>query len=102
MARIAVAPGLLEAVDGPRDMSQDAIENVDNLPECARRIRDWRCRLGLTQEGLAEALDVTFSTVSRWENGHVKPSKLAWRALRDLAQARGCPLDEPGGREPSR
>src|SRR5688572_14045612 len=104
MGQIAVAPGLLEAVDGPRDMSTEnnTIENGESLPECARRIRDWRCRLGLTQEGLAEALDVTFSTVSRWENGHVKPSKLAWRALRELAQARGCPLDEPGGREPGR
>jgi len=45
------------------------------------------------QEGLARALSVTFSTVSRWENGHVLPSKLAWRALQQLANARGCPLD---------
>jgi len=70
--------------------------------DAGRIIRAWRQRTGLTQEGLAQALSVTFSTVSRWENGHVKPSKLAWRALRELAQARGCPLDEPGGREPSR
>ena len=59
----------------------------------ARIIRAWRLRLGLTQEGLARELSVTFSTVSRWENGHVLPSKLAWRALRELAEARGCPLD---------
>ena len=62
-------------------------------PHAARIIRTWRLRLGLTQEGLARALSVTFSTVSRWENGHVLPSKLAWRALRDLAETRGCPLD---------
>jgi DNA-binding transcriptional regulator YiaG len=49
--------------------------------------------MGMTQEGLAQALSVTFSTVSRWENGHVIPSKLAWRALQQLAEARGCPLD---------
>ena len=67
----------------------------------ARVIRAWRLRLGLTQEGLARALSVTFSTVSRWENGHVLPSKLAWRALRDFADARGCPLelDVPDGSE---
>jgi DNA-binding transcriptional regulator YiaG len=50
--------------------------------------------MGMTQEGLAQALSVTFSTVSRWENGHVIPSKLAWRALQQLADARGCPLEE--------
>ena len=68
-------------------------------PHAARLIRAWRLRLGLTQEGLARALSVTFSTVSRWENGHVLPSKLAWRALRELAEARGCPLepDAPNG-----
>src|SRR5438552_3972103 len=49
--------------------------------DAGRIIRAWRRRIGLTQEGLAQALRVTFSTVSRWENGHVKPSKLAWKAL---------------------
>ncbi len=62
-------------------------------PRAARLIRAWRRRVGLTQEGLAQALNVTFSTVSRWENGHVLPSKLAWRALQQLATERGCPLD---------
>jgi len=62
-------------------------------PHAAQVIRDWRRRLGFTQEGLARALSVTFSTVSRWENGHVLPSKLAWRALQQLANARGCPLE---------
>jgi len=59
-------------------------------------IRAWRQRAGLTQEGLAQALSVTFSTVSRWENGHVLPSKLAWRALQQLADERGCPLAAQG------
>ena len=59
-----------------------------------RVIRAWRRRTGLTQEGLAQALSVTFSTVSRWENGHVLPSKLAWRALQQLAAERGCPLED--------
>jgi DNA-binding transcriptional regulator YiaG len=62
----------------------------------AHVIRAWRRRVGLTQEGLAQALNVTFSTVSRWENGHVQPSKLAWRALQQLAAERGCPLDSEG------
>ena len=63
--------------------------------EAGRAIRLWRRRIGLTQEGLAGALSVTFSTISRWENGHVQPSKLAWRAMAQLAAERNCPLDEP-------
>jgi DNA-binding transcriptional regulator YiaG len=75
-------------------MHVDATSSAGTPPaHAARIIRSWRLRLGLTQEGLARALSVTFSTVSRWENGHVLPSKLAWRALRELAVARGCPLE---------
>ena len=62
------------------------------VPDAGRIIRAWRGRMGLTQEELARALHVTFATVSRWENGHVRPSKLAWKALEQLAAARGMPL----------
>lgn len=44
-----------------------------------------RERMSLTQEEMARALDVTVSTVNRWENGHSKPSKLASRVLDALA-----------------
>src|SRR5205823_1860211 len=37
--------------------------------QAAQVIRRWRRRVGLTQEGLAQALSVTFSTVSRWRTG---------------------------------
>ena len=68
--------------------------------QAGRIIRTWRRKIGLTQEGLAQALSVTFSTVSRWENGHVKPSKLAWKAIEQLAAERGAPLgDGDGGDE---
>ena len=61
-------------------------------PDPARVIRAWRQRAGLTQEALAHTLGGTFSTVSRWENGHVRPSSLAWRALVQVAVERGTPL----------
>lgn len=95
LTRCAVAPGLLRVrlqfMQPPHSDGDGAAESQ----EAARVIRDWRRRLGLTQEALAQALNVTFSTVSRWENGHVMPSKLAWRALQDLAGEKNCPIETP-------
>src|SRR3989442_5445261 len=73
-------------------LETDCNENGGPPLDVAPIIRTWRRRVGLTQEGLARALSLSFSTVSRWENGHVKPSRLAWRALEQLAAARGTPL----------
>jgi putative transcriptional regulator len=75
-------------------METATMTTTNNPPhDAGHTIRAWRQRVGLTQEGLAQALSVTFSTVSRWENGHVLPSKLAWRALQQLASERGIPLE---------
>ncbi len=52
-------------------------------------VRTLRQQLGMTQEALAQAIDVAVSTVNRWENEHCAPSKLAWRAIRNLARERG-------------
>lgn len=49
-----------------------------------------RRQLGMTQEEFAHALGVTVSTVNRWENGHIEPSRLARRALRDLEARLGA------------
>lgn len=40
-------------------------------------VKEVRRQLALSQEGLARELGVSFATVNRWENGVVKPSKLA-------------------------
>ena len=53
----------------------------------AGSVRVLRQRLGMSQEKFAAAIGVSFSTVSRWENGHMVPrGKLAVRALRRLAK----------------
>lgn len=40
--------------------------------------------LRMTQKQMAEAIGVTVLTLSRWENGHFKPSRLAQKILADL------------------
>ena len=73
-----------------RDNADAAPKKAVPPPDAARMIRTWRQRAGLTQEHLAQALGVTFSTVSRWENGHVR--SLAWKALVQVAAERGTLL----------
>jgi putative transcriptional regulator len=43
-----------------------------------------RRRLKMTQEEFAHAIGVTVSTVNRWENGHIEPSRLARKAMDGL------------------
>ena len=62
-------------------------DNAGNL------IRTLRQKLGMTQEEFAHEIAVTVSTVNRWENAHAEPSKLAWKAISDLARKRGMSED---------
>ena len=48
-------------------------------------ISTLRRRLNMTQEEFAHAIGVTVSTVNRWENGHIEPSRLARKAIDGLA-----------------
>jgi len=54
--------------------------------DLAKKIRDLRSRLGLTQEQFAAKVGVTFSTVNRWESGKSKPSPLAMRQIEELLE----------------
>jgi len=54
--------------------------------ELARKIRELRSKLGLTQEQFAAKVGVTFSTVNRWESGKSKPSPLAMRQINELME----------------
>ena len=40
-------------------------------------VKEVRRQLDISQEDLARKLGISFATVNRWENGQVKPSKLA-------------------------
>lgn len=45
--------------------------------EICDAVKQIQIDLGLTQVAFAKKLHVSFSTVNRWENGHVQPNRLA-------------------------
>jgi putative transcriptional regulator len=62
--------------------------SVNREPGMTSPISALRRRLRMTQEEFAHAIGVTVSTVNRWENGHIEPSRLARKAMEGLlAQA---------------
>lgn len=67
--------------------------------EIARRIREHRQALGLSQDEFAQRLDVTRQTVSNWERARTIPDALA---LMRIAQACGTTADALIGDEAPR
>ncbi|MBW4564410.1 MAG: helix-turn-helix domain-containing protein [Mojavia pulchra JT2-VF2] len=53
-------------------------------PEVSHLIRKLRHLTGLSQEQFAEKLGVAFSTINRWENGHMQPSPLALKQIKTM------------------
>lgn len=57
----------------------------------AKKIRQLRSTMGVTQEQFAAIVGVTVSTVNRWEHGKSKPSPLALRQIGDLYEREESP-----------
>lgn len=49
-------------------------------------IKNVRKQLEMSQEQLAKALNVSFSTINRWENGKAVPSNLAQKIFFDFCE----------------
>jgi len=45
-----------------------------------------RRKLHLSQKQLASAINVSYSTINRWENEHVVPSNLAVKSFYDFCE----------------
>ena len=52
--------------------------------ESAEDIREWRSRVGLSQEDLARLAGVSVFTLSRWERRVGEPSLLSLRGLQGI------------------
>lgn len=62
-----------------------------NYESIGKRIRKNRDRLGMTQETLAERVNVSIPHISRMENGSAKPSL---QTLVDICNVLGITIDE--------
>lgn len=47
-------------------------------------VKKTRQTLNLSQQQLAREINVNFTTINRWENGHVVPSNLARKSFIDF------------------
>src|SRR5436190_10037338 len=65
--------------------------NVEAEASVAALVRSIRVTRGLTQEGLARELGVSFATVNGWENGRHRPIPLLEKKLQELAGGHAAP-----------
>ena len=63
------------------------------MEQISQKVRELRKKTGLTQEELARQLEVSLSTVKRWEDKGAKPTRLARRELKRLLQKAGMGAD---------
>lgn len=59
-------------------------------PAVSHLIRRLRHLTGLSQEQFAATLGVAFSTINRWENGHIQPSALALKQIKTMLNELSC------------
>ena len=57
------------------------------------KVKELRKKMGWTQEDMARQIDVSLSTVQRWEGKGAKPTRLARKELRRLFQTAGISDD---------
>ena len=67
----------------------------DYIKTLSGNIYKFRKESGLTQENLADKLNISFQAVSKWENGQSSPDIFL---LPQLAEIFGCSIDKLFGR----
>ena len=55
--------------------------------EFAKQVKYVREQLRFSQKQLAEALNVSFATINRWENSKVYPSNLAQKTFYEFCES---------------
>ncbi|MBE6805460.1 MAG: helix-turn-helix transcriptional regulator [Ruminococcaceae bacterium] len=61
--------------------------------EFSKTVKEIRTSSLLSQEDFAKELDVSFSTVNRWETGKTKPSYNALKKIKIFCESRNILFD---------
>ncbi len=59
------------------------------MQQLQQKIKALRLKMGWSQEDLARKIDVSLSTVQRWEKKDTKPTRLARRELQKFLRKAG-------------
>ena len=62
--------------------------------EFPNSVKHLRQSLGMSQEELAHALNVSYVTINRWENGKTEPNKMAKMVFYTFCEQRGVSIQE--------
>lgn len=62
-----------------------------NFPATVKAARE---KMNMSQEGLARALNVSFATINRWENGKTRPHKMAQQVFVSFCEQNGISIGE--------
>jgi len=57
-------------------------------------VKQARQDMGLSQEELAQALNVSYVTVNRWENGKTEPNRLTKNVFFSFCRKKGINIKE--------
>ena len=61
------------------------------FPQIVKMVRE---KLSMSQEELARALNVSFVTINRWENGRTHPNKLTKNVFFDFCRQQKLEIDD--------
>ena len=62
-----------------------------DFPAVVKYVRE---KTGMSQEDLARAINVSFASINRWENGKNRPNKLALSVFTSYCKQQGIDIDE--------
>jgi DNA-binding transcriptional regulator YiaG len=65
--------------------------------EFSEKVKYVRDKLGMSQEDLARALNLSFATINRWENAKAKPIKIALAAFNSFCESHGIEFNDSIG-----